>query len=120
MPREMMPYLLAMVLLVVGVYAIVVKKNIIKIIIGVICTEYAVNLFLILVGYRQRGIPPIQTADMDPTQFAQGAVDPLPQALIVTSIVIGLGLVALMVAIAVRLYEKYGTFDISEIRRLKG
>jgi multicomponent Na+:H+ antiporter subunit C len=47
-------------------------------------------------------------------------VDPLPQALILTSIVIGLGVTALMVAITVRLYEKYKTFDIEEIRRLRG
>jgi multisubunit Na+/H+ antiporter MnhC subunit len=47
-------------------------------------------------------------------------VDPLPQALILTAIVIGLGTIALMVSLAVRLYEKYGTFDISEIRRLQG
>jgi len=47
-------------------------------------------------------------------------VDPLPQALILTSIVIGLGVTALMVAITVRIYEKYKTFDINEIRKLKG
>jgi multicomponent Na+:H+ antiporter subunit C len=44
----------------------------------------------------------------------------LPQAMVVTSIVIGLGTTILAIAICVRLYEKYGTFDISEIRRLKG
>jgi multicomponent Na+:H+ antiporter subunit C len=47
-------------------------------------------------------------------------VDPLPQALVLTSIVIGLGVLALMVALCVRLYERYGTFDITEIRRLRG
>lgn len=124
MPGEMMPYLLAMVIFMVGIYAIVAKKNIIKIIIGVICAEYAVNLFLILVGYRHRGIAPIRTPELDAAigkaAFVERAVDPLPQALILTSIVIGLGLVALMVAVAIRLYEKYGTFDISEIKRLKG
>jgi multicomponent Na+:H+ antiporter subunit C len=47
-------------------------------------------------------------------------VDPLPQALVLTSIVIGLAVTALLVAIAIRIYEKYGTFDITKIRRLKG
>ncbi len=120
MPKEMLPYLLTMVLLMIGVYGIIVKRNIIKIIVGVIITEYAVNCFLILQGYRDGGIAPIITADMKVATFANKAVDPLPQALILTSIVIGLGLVALMVALAIRLYEKYGTFDISEIRRLRG
>ena len=47
-------------------------------------------------------------------------VDPLPQALAMTSIVIGLAITALLVAIAIRIYEKYGTFDITKIRKLKG
>ena len=52
--------------------------------------------------------------------LARTAVDPLPQAMVLTSIVIGLGLTALMVAMAIRLYEKYRTFDMQDIRRLKG
>jgi multicomponent Na+:H+ antiporter subunit C len=47
-------------------------------------------------------------------------VDPLPQALAMTSIVIGLAITALLVAIAIRIYEKYSTFDITKIRKLKG
>ncbi len=47
-------------------------------------------------------------------------VDPLPQALVLTAIVIGLAVTALIAALAMRVYEKYGTFDITKIRRLKG
>jgi multicomponent Na+:H+ antiporter subunit C len=47
-------------------------------------------------------------------------VDPLPQALVLTAIVISLAVTALMASMAIRLYEKYGTFDIARIRRLKG
>ena len=47
-------------------------------------------------------------------------VDPLPHALVLTAIVIGLATTALMVAIAMRVYEKYGTYDIAEIRELRG
>ena len=47
-------------------------------------------------------------------------MDPLPQALILTSIVIGLGVLALMVALSIRLYERYGTFDVNEMRKLRG
>ena len=42
------------------------------------------------------------------------------QALADSSIVIGLGILAMMVALCVRLYERYGTFDITEIKRLRG
>ena len=115
-----LPYLLAMLLFGVGIYAIACKKNLIKVIIGVIVIEYAVNLFLLLQGYRSGGTAPILSQGEDQAAFAQVAVDPLPQAMILTSIVIGLGVVALMVAIALRIHEKYGTFDLSKIRKLKG
>jgi len=40
--------------------------------------------------------------------------------MVLTSIVIGLGVLTLLVAIALRLYHRYGTYDITEIRRLRG
>jgi len=125
MPRELLPYFLAMVLLVIGIYAIVGKKNLIKIIVGVIVMEYAVNLFLVLIGYRSGGRAPIITKQVSEnpqrlSEFVKTAVDPLPQALILTSIVIGLATLVLMIAIAIRIYEKYGTFDVSKIRKLRG
>ena len=47
-------------------------------------------------------------------------VDPLPQALVLTAIVIGLATTALLLAIAIKLYKKYKTFDIDKINNLKG
>ncbi len=120
MPREMLPFLLAIILFFIGIYAIVAKRNVIKILVGVLIADYAVNLFLLLLGYRRGGSAPILVRGMDRSLFASSAVDPLPQALILTSIVIGLGVTAVMVALAIRLYEKYGTFDITKIRKLKG
>jgi len=120
MSYSILPYIMAMVVIGIGLYAVVCKKNIIKIIVGIIILEYGVNLFLLLTGYRSGGIAPIRTANMDEQEFIAHAVDPVPQALILTSIVIGLGVVALMAALAIRLHEKYKTFDISEIRQLKG
>ena len=115
----MIPYLFCIVLAVVGLYAIVAKKNLVKIIVGLAVVEYAVNMFLVFTGYRTGGHAPIAKAGQTDL-YAAGAVDPVPQALILTSIVIGLGLVALMVAMAVRLYQKYGTFDVTEMRKLRG
>jgi multicomponent Na+:H+ antiporter subunit C len=105
---------------VMGVYCLIAKKNIIKKIIGLTITDYAINLFIIIIGYRHNGIAPILFKGMDRAEFNRTAVDPLPQALVLTSIVIGLGVLALMTAICLRLYEKYKTFDMSEINRLKG
>ena len=113
-------YLLAVALLLVGLYAVVAKKNIIKIIVGILIVDYAVNMLLVLVGYRTGGRAPILSGDLTPAQLAREGVDPPPQAMVLTSFVIGLGIVALMVAMAIRLYEKYGTFDMNDIRRLRG
>ena len=115
-------YMLPFALLLIGLYAVVAKKNIIKIIVGILIIDYAVNMFLVLTGYRTGGRPPILPAGRPDAaaELAATGVDPLPQAMVLTSIVIGLGIVALMVAMGIRLYEKYGTFDMNEIRRLRG
>ncbi|MCK4526628.1 NADH-quinone oxidoreductase subunit K [candidate division WOR-3 bacterium] len=113
-------YFLDFVLLVIGIYALVAKRHVVKKILGVAIMEYSVNFFLILIGFREAGVAPILTKDMDMATFIKTAVDPLPQALVLTSIVIGLGTLALMVSIAIRLYERYGTFDMHEINRLRG
>ncbi|OIN98452.1 cation:proton antiporter [Candidatus Desantisbacteria bacterium CG_4_10_14_0_8_um_filter_48_22] len=116
----MLIYVLCMILFAIGIYGIVVKKNLVKIIISFCILDYAVNLFFILIGYKKDGIAPIMMPGQDKAQFVAQTVDPLPQALVLTSIVIGLGITILMVAIAIRLYDKYGTFDVMKMRKLKG
>jgi len=122
-----MLYALCFLLFMIGLYCAVVKKNMVKIVIGIMVMEYAVNLFLIMLGYRLGGKAPIvgeedlagaggQVSDL----FVSSSVDPLPQALVLTAIVISLGSLALMISICIRTYDKYGTFDITEIRRLRG
>jgi multicomponent Na+:H+ antiporter subunit C len=113
-------YVLAFSVLVVGLYAVIAKKNLIKIILGAAILDYAMNMLLVLVGYRSGGVAPILSARGGPADVVSVAVDPLPQALVLTSIVIGLGITALMVAMALRLYEKYGTFDVDAMRKLRG
>jgi multicomponent Na+:H+ antiporter subunit C len=104
------------VLFSIGLFCVVRKRNIIKIIIGIGIMEYAVNLFLILVGYRREGRAPISACD----QVINKMVDPVPQAMVLVSIVLGLALTLFLVAAGIRIYEKYGTFDITKINRLKG
>ena len=109
-------YFLCLVLFSIGLYCILRKRNLIKIIIGIAIAEYAVNLLFVLVGYRMSGRAPIYSPD----QTILDMVDPIPQALVLTAIVIGLAVTALVAGIAMRVYEKYGTFDITKIRKLKG
>ena len=112
----MQVYFLCLILFAIGLYGILRKRNIIKIIIGILIAEYAVNLFFVLIGYRAEGRSPI----FSPGQDISNMVDPLPQAIVLTSIVIGLAVTALIVGVAIRIYEKYGTFDITKINKLRG
>ena len=109
-------YILCLILFSVGLYCVLRKRNLIKIIIGIGIMEYAANLFFVLIGYRAQGRAPIHATD----QVIKNMVDPLPQAVVLTSIVLGLALMLLLVAISIRIYEKYGTFDITKINRLRG
>ncbi|MCK4352977.1 NADH-quinone oxidoreductase subunit K [candidate division WOR-3 bacterium] len=111
-----MIYILPIILFLIALFGIVVKRNLIKIIISISIMEYAIFLFFALIGYRVEGVPPIEVEGVRYVKF----VDPLPQALVLTAIVIGLATTALLVAIAVRIYQKYGTFDIEKMRKLKG
>ena len=115
-----MIFLLCLALAAVGLYGVLAKTNVVKIVLGLLVIEHAVRLLLVTVGYREEGVPPILTAGSDPTALAASAVDPLPQALVLTALVIGLAVLALLVALCVRLYERYGTFDVTEMRRLRG
>ena len=112
----MILFLLCILLFLIGLYGILVKRNLIKIIIGFVIMEYAINLLFAFVGYREGGMAPILSEGLGKVAF----VDPLPQALVLTAIVIGLGTTALLVSIAVRIFEKYDTFDVRKIRKLRG
>jgi multicomponent Na+:H+ antiporter subunit C len=109
-------YFLCFCLFCVGLYCVVRKRNCIKIIIGLGIMEYAVNLLIICIGYRMRGRAPIFAKD----QVVTNMVDPLTQAIVAKTIVVGLAVTIVLVSLAIRIYEKYGTFDITKIRRLRG
>ena len=112
----MIIYILCLLLFLVGLYGVIAKRNLIKIIIGIAIMECSINLFFIMIGYVEGGTAPILSKGFENAK----SVDPLPQAMILTSIVIGLATTALLLAVAIRLYQKYGTFDIRKIKDLKG
>jgi multisubunit Na+/H+ antiporter MnhC subunit len=107
-------------LILIGLYGVLTRKNIMKIAISLLVMEYGIHLFLVLLGYRTGGVPPIVDSGTAKELWMQQSVDPLPQALVLTSIVIGLGVLALMVALSIRLHQRYGTFDIRKMKRLNG
>jgi multicomponent Na+:H+ antiporter subunit C len=109
-------YIASIGLVLIGLYIMGVKKNLIKIIIGLSFFETGINLFIVAVGYIGGGTAPIfSSPDLRPEKM----VDPLPQALVLTAIVIGVAVLALALALAVKLYEHYGTLNMRKIRNLK-
>jgi len=104
------PFLAVIALVVIGLATVVLKRNLIKMVIGVTILESGVNLFLITLGYREGSIAPIYTA-------SPGGIMayPVPQALTLTSIVIGVAVLALMLSLVVFIYKHRGTLDVRKL-----
>ena len=108
------PYIAVVCLILIGLYALVFKRNLIKMVIGITLIESGVNLFLITLGYRKGSIAPIYTGSPGGIMAL-----PIPQALTLTSIVIGVAVLALMLSLVIHIYRHYGTLDVRKVRRLK-
>ena len=115
-----MMYLMIAILLAVGIYGLIAKHHVLKKILGLVIIEHAINLFLVCIGYRAGGAPPILTPGESTEAFGAASVDPLPQALVLTSIVIGLGVVMLLVALSLRLHQRRGTLNAARLTELRG
>ena len=111
-------YIASVLLIVLGLYAILSQKNIIKIVLGMGIVDYGINLFIVSIGFNDGGTAPIFTM----SEILQGAyfVDPVPQALTLTSIVIGACVDAMALSLVIKLYKQYKTTNADEIRRLHG
>lgn len=102
----------AIILFVFGLYGLFTNRNVIKMIVSLNIMELGLNIFIISIGFVYNGIAPIvSSANTTGLIF----VDPLPQALVLTAIVIGLGTTALALAIAKSIYKKYNTYDLNEL-----
>lgn len=112
----MIYYVGALGLIIIGLYIVLTKRNLIKVIIGLDLFETGIFLLLICTGYVKSGTAPIFSQPrLEPTLM----VDPVPQALVLTAIVIGVATLALALSLAIRLYGHYGTLDLRKIRELK-
>lgn len=98
-------------LVVVGLFAAIFIDNIVKKIIGISFIEEGANLFIIAIGYKPGGVVPILMPGMSPSWFAVNSAYPLPFGLVLTSIVIGASTLAVMLAIVMVIYKKYGTLS---------
>jgi multicomponent Na+:H+ antiporter subunit C len=111
-------YVVSIFLIVLGLYAVANKRNLIKIVLGMGIVDYGVNLLIVSIGFGPGGTAPLFVI----SELMQGAyfVDPVPQALTLTSIVIGACVDAMALSLVIKIYRKYHTIDSTEVRRLNG
>ncbi len=95
----------SLVLFFIGLYGVLTQRNIVKTIIAVNMMDVGGILFLITVNYRPDSIPPIGHTDL------ARMADPLPQALMITAIVIGISVTAVSLTVFIGLFRRYGTAD---------
>jgi len=96
------------VLYATGLY-MMLSRSIVKVIFGLVLLGHAANLLIFVGGGLVRAIAPLIAADQ--TTVPEGAADPVPQALVLTAIVIGFALTAFAAALVKRTYEAVGTDD---------
>jgi multicomponent Na+:H+ antiporter subunit C len=109
------PFIAVSALVLIGLYAVIFRRNLIKMVIGITLIQSGVNLFLITLGYREESVAPIFTSLPIGTVVPEGMSFPVPQALTLTSIVIGVAVLALMLSLIIHIYRHYGTLDAREI-----
>lgn len=111
-----LPYLLAVVVFLAGLYGIVSSRNLIHMVVCVSVCQSSTYLLLLAIGYRNHGTAPV-FADI-PT--SRKVVDPVVQSLTLTDIVVAVAVSALLLALALKTYEHEGTLDPHEVVEMKG
>lgn len=115
-----------LMLVLIGIWAMLARKNIIRIIIGFSIVDTGIHLIIVAIGYVKGATAPIldsavkfeQTA-ANGLKLATKVVDPVPSALVLTAIVIGLAVTALLLSFAIRLFKVHGSLNIDNYEELK-
>lgn len=100
-------------LVIIGLWGLLTRRNLIKMILGFSIMDTGTHLIIVGLGYRKGATAPILDSF---TTGGTSFVDPIPSALVLTAIVIGLAVTALMLAYAVRLYGSRGTAAIDDFK----
>lgn len=102
----------AVLLFVIGFANLLLQKNLIKKIIGLNFTDTGTYLFLAEKGYITGRKAPII---VDGVQSVDRYINPIPSGLVLTGIVVSVSVTALMLALTIRLYQRYHTLNMDEI-----
>ena len=96
-------------LILVGLWGMLANKHLIRIILGFSVLDTGIHMVMVAIGYVRGRTAPIVDSSIDPATAADTLVDPLPSALVLTAIVIGLGVTAVMLSYAMRIHRLRGT-----------
>jgi multicomponent Na+:H+ antiporter subunit C len=110
-----LPYIVAVWILVVGLYGIVTSRHLIHAIICLSVVQSSTYVLLLAIGYRKGFVAPV----FIDIPYNTKAVDPVVQALTLTDVVVGGAVTALLLAIAVQLDKHLGTLDPDELDPLR-
>ena len=96
----------------IGIWGMLTHRNILRIIVGFAVMDTGLHLVMVATGYVTGGTAPIIDRALGKAEAAQRAIDPIPSALVVTAIVIGFSVTAVMLSYAIRLYAAKKTLSI--------
>ena len=108
-------YLMIVILLAIGLYGMLWKRNLIKKLIGMNIFQTAIFIFFIEGATKRGGTVPV-IDELIGTSAAQ-YINPLPHVLILTGIVVGLSLTGVALAFLIHIYRSYNTLDDMEIMK---
>ncbi|MDP6393972.1 MAG: cation:proton antiporter subunit C [Desulfobacterales bacterium] len=106
------------VLMMIGLYAMIVKKNLVKKIIGMSIFQTAIIFFYVSIGMKKNATIPIISHGHDGGEHAVHAVDfinPLPHVLMLTAIVVSVATLGVALALAIKVYQQYNSLEEDEI-----
>jgi multicomponent Na+:H+ antiporter subunit C len=106
-------------LILVGLWGMLTQKNIIRMIIGFSLIDTGIHMVMIAIGYVTGRTAPIIDATVGVGEAVMRVVDPVPSALVLTAIVIGLGVTAVMLAYAVSIYRAKQSLSIDDCSESK-
>jgi multicomponent Na+:H+ antiporter subunit C len=107
-------YWAVIVLMMIGLYIMISRGNLVKKIMGMNIFQVSVIMFYVSMGKVHGGTPPILREGLEDVVYS----NPLPHVLMLTAIVVGVATTAVGLALAVRIKEAYGTVEEDEIVKL--
>ena len=107
-------YVIVVILMMIGLWAMLAQKNLIKKCIGMAIFQTGIILFFISIGAKREAKVPILPGDYSPVVVDQIA-NPLTQILMLTAIVVGIATLGVGLALAQKIYQQHSSFDEDEI-----